>query len=960
MLLGHGISRKDLDFLGEWNYTSKQRIKQSQHQSHPQLSFYGFKGNTIASLKEISKSVEIISKINETTSAYAKLMSGSGGSSAVSHSSSEIQKIPSFSDVGTIITVKELFCNLAVRKKSLSFLSEIIKIKEFLSKISLLHHSVDFRLIDVRQQSALLHLPSRTSVLSRAVSLFGQDFVSKMIEINFQEPSCSSFSLRGFLSPPSAEYCHWNKKIQCCYYNHRWNKENKDLVSSLLNCLYSRFLSNKETQTFNTKHAYLGQASSFGKAAGSANKFPFIILQLSFPEDSDEVDFSFEPSSEVGGGGIIPIFKNKRKMEFFLLKMLKEAFSSGFPEFVLALSNLYYLRDDEDNLIKKAVVPPSHRFSSFGTTGKVGKLFSNSFLDYRASKRMGGDDDLLDEDYRERKNHFSSTIFNYAFLPSVSQYHSNDSQTAGQPDDVTLISEIGVSLERRKKRKRKGSHESSTPSAAYSSFFFEKKEGDDYRSSSSPLIIRTPLLARKDESSVVDNALLYSCPSAPEKKLSSSSSNYYSSAFAPSARLFSSFDDDFDKHRFEVSIGDENDKREVYKDIRGDSPDSVKQLMNECEKMDRPSIAFKTTEVADQREHESPLNQTADDCTFTITALPSDSTRKSNLADYFVSSSDAVNIGCNDDTSSSSFALSHPSLNPVTSSRVIQHQPLVNSTVQTMRSELGNGLRDKVIDDPHLSGFPSSSTPSGRQSPTACLAMDQTIDDSVVIDKSFLLSLSVINQWDNKFILAYSSSSKALLAFDQHGVDERINYEKLLSIYDSDSLETTSKFSLRKYYFSEPFPQLKLIEIDPFIVQNKRYLFNKWGFDYSLSSVSPSASASSSFGCATTASVAAVILSLQSVPVIVDEPLTCDDFLEFLYYVSNNLSFPEHCLKPPAVQRIIAFKACRSSIKFGTPLSIEQCDELIKKLAETKDPFHCAHGRPVLTPLVNLQLFTPK
>lgn len=39
---------------------------------------------------------------------------------------------------------------------------------------------------------------------------------------------------------------------------------------------------------------------------------------------------------------------------------------------------------------------------------------------------------------------------------------------------------------------------------------------------------------------------------------------------------------------------------------------------------------------------------------------------------------------------------------------------------------------------------------------------------------------------------------------------------------------------------------------------------------------------------------------------------------------------------------------------FNDPLTLEQCEELVRRLAECAFPFQCAHGRPSMVPLVHL------
>ena len=62
-------------------------------------------------------------------------------------------------------------------------------------------------------------------------------------------------------------------------------------------------------------------------------------------------------------------------------------------------------------------------------------------------------------------------------------------------------------------------------------------------------------------------------------------------------------------------------------------------------------------------------------------------------------------------------------------------------------------------------------------------------------------------------------------------------------------------------------------------------------------------------------------------------------------------------LLPPAVIRTLNAKACRSAIMFGDPLHPTECAHLVSLLKATQLCFSCAHGRPTMAPLVDLQAF---
>jgi len=46
--------------------------------------------------------------------------------------------------------------------------------------------------------------------------------------------------------------------------------------------------------------------------------------------------------------------------------------------------------------------------------------------------------------------------------------------------------------------------------------------------------------------------------------------------------------------------------------------------------------------------------------------------------------------------------------------------------------------------------------------------------------------------------------------------------------------------------------------------------------------------------------------------------------------------------------------AFTGAIKFGDRLTHKQCTQLVRALAECDVPFQCAHGRPSITPLLDI------
>lgn len=58
---------------------------------------------------------------------------------------------------------------------------------------------------------------------------------------------------------------------------------------------------------------------------------------------------------------------------------------------------------------------------------------------------------------------------------------------------------------------------------------------------------------------------------------------------------------------------------------------------------------------------------------------------------------------------------------------------------------------------------------------------------------------------------------------------------------------------------------------------------------------------------------------------------------------------------PQGIVDMLNSRACRSAIMFNDELTHSQCTELVKQLSRCRFPFQCAHGRPSMVPLIELE-----
>lgn len=191
--------------------------------------------------------------------------------------------------------------------------------------------------------------------------------------------------------------------------------------------------------------------------------------------------------------------------------------------------------------------------------------------------------------------------------------------------------------------------------------------------------------------------------------------------------------------------------------------------------------------------------------------------------------------------------------------------------------------------------------------------------------KDSLLKMRVLAQLEDRYIIA--ACEGAVWAFDQHAVHERVRLEQLEAIvYGSNGKQRQIDHRIGDW-------QWPLGTRDAERVQRHQKRLIEWGYDVKLVPQSEGGR----------------FLRVWKVPVICGNALTAADLCDFLSELDKASGAAD--IRPPGVQHLLALKACRSAIKFGTPLSMDECTELLRQLADCRTPFQCAHGRPNVFPL---------
>ncbi|NXM08078.1 MLH3 protein, partial [Tyrannus savana] len=200
---GSGMGKEDLKAIGKRYFTSKC----SSVGDLEKLTFYGFRGEAVASIANMASVVEISSKTSRTAKTFVKLFHNG---QALEVCEAELNR-PSG---GTTVTVCNLFHQLPVRRKCMDPVLEFERVRQKVEAVSLMHPSVSLSLRNDVSCSMVLQLPKTRDVYSRFCQIYGLGRSQKLREINHKS---GGFEISGFISTEG----HYNKNMQFLYVNRR-------------------------------------------------------------------------------------------------------------------------------------------------------------------------------------------------------------------------------------------------------------------------------------------------------------------------------------------------------------------------------------------------------------------------------------------------------------------------------------------------------------------------------------------------------------------------------------------------------------------------------------------------------------------------------------------------------------------------------------------------------------------
>ncbi len=222
---------------------------------------------------------------------------------------------------------------------------------------------------------------------------------------------------------------------------------------------------------------------------------------------------------------------------------------------------------------------------------------------------------------------------------------------------------------------------------------------------------------------------------------------------------------------------------------------------------------------------------------------------------------------------------------------------------------LGETLRARTV-VPEL----AAATPAGgvmREAVTGAVAQDRLFVEPEAPYGGGLFG-RVLGQVQDTFIV--STSDKEVFFLDQHVAHERVLFERLESELAAGSPPSQTLL----------FPEA--LELSPAAraeLTRWREPLERLGFAFE------------GFG--------GQAILIRAVPAI----LKRDEPKRLVEAALDELAGPR--ASEPALERVLAFVACRAAVKAGMPLGREEMEQLVTDLGTTSTPYFCPHGRPIVS-----------
>jgi len=210
---------------------------------------------------------------------------------------------------------------------------------------------------------------------------------------------------------------------------------------------------------------------------------------------------------------------------------------------------------------------------------------------------------------------------------------------------------------------------------------------------------------------------------------------------------------------------------------------------------------------------------------------------------------------------------------------------------------------------------------------------------SLTVMKPDFNEMRIIGQFNLGFIIAVrppttTSPTSDVFIIDQHASDEKYNFERLSA--------TTTLVSQRLVH---PHP-LELTAVEEELILANEHSLTANGFIVEMNTSDDLDSGQRA--------------KLTSLPMSKEVTFTPTDLEELLALIMDNppsssTSTSPYIPRPSKVQKLLASRACRSSVMIGKTLKTARMREIVRHMGSMDKPWSCPHGRPTMRHLFGME-----
>ncbi|XP_032219608.2 DNA mismatch repair protein Mlh3 isoform X2 [Nematostella vectensis] len=982
---GSGITKDNLEILGQRYCTSKCHSLSDLRK----LSSYGFRGEALASIRDICGVLEIVTKHSSSYKTYCKLFR-SGKPLTVTQSC-----FPR-SNTGTTVTIHDIFSNLPVRRKLLSSVLDFERVRQRLLSIALIHPEVSFILFNDATFQKCLQTRKCLSVTSTFSQLFG-NLKARSLKDVFSEHK--HFKVSGHIGIEP----HHNKNLQFVYINSRLLLKTK--IHKLLNSMLSKSSFIKQLPSNMSEN----DVPMRSPPQRSSEKNAIFIINITCP--LMVYDVILEPSKTLvefqDWDGVLKSVQNC--VEGFLMR----------EGLVIASNSLYdgtneesqsTQSDDSQNLVDLSSFEYQSGLAGPGygkeiDTYNVGRSLHSSVVTRGPSVNLSDGDSSFNDSGGNGNKKGTELTENLTFdisdkanvateASSVDGAQLSDAKKSPDmrtnqldvyissnespncftsPNPIMLEPRMHRTQDKKSSRKtptgplrctpkkRKSEHRTSLGDLAESKAFCTQLSGN-FKSSAKSTEPSVPedcnQLQRKGKNgkseSVLkkaahDNSLQHPNESSqcPKNNVITNDNNCY----AHKADSFDAFHEDR-ATMLNVDTSFSVSSQEFERIHKSSRPPQSCLTTNIIDKADKCQIAVNCSLAAKwECRYDPALGKKV------YVNLKTGNTCFEDPEKGLLESED----GAQDlRTKAPLFGAPHLSFNctpwlPREDRKQVSNQNDQGGDVSKMLTEWTN----PVFGAPAGMGVSKLNWLVGGRNGVRAYCITHPHQ----LTKDMFCKMEVINQVDDKFIACLvhaedstfdesdiSGSGELLVLIDQHAAHERIRLERLTQDLFATSPSDEVKPRVKSVPVSPPI-EVDFTPEELRLIKSFRRELERTGLRFVIGS-EPSAFRVIAH------ELPAVFVEREASELRHRRPsvaasIVKDLIQEQLQHLTSACGVTPGI--PKTILRVLSSQACHGAIKFGEPLAVAECEQLIQDLASCNLPFQCAHGRPSTVPLIDLK-----